>query len=124
MQTEQEQRAEAISKHILKSNSPIENLNQEQLTSLVDKEFDHCGLNYIMVGNFNGYGVHEVRLKLETNGPLHGIDEVTELVNREVKTYLGNLEKECQTYKNLTFSYLRAYQDEQKRKNETNPFSN
>ena len=40
MQTEQEQRAEAISKHILKSNSPIENLNQEQLTSLVDKEFE------------------------------------------------------------------------------------
>ena len=49
MQTEQEQKAKEISVHIIKRNPKIDNLNQEQLASLVNNEFDNYGLNYIIV---------------------------------------------------------------------------
>ena len=71
--------------------------------------------------NFNGYGEYDIRIKLETSGPLKSFDEVTELVNKEVEAYLINLEDTCQAYKRLIYDYLRAYQDEQKRQKEDIP---
>ena len=85
MQTEQEQKAEIIFKHIVETRNnligvdPIEDLSQEQLASLVNEEFDRYGLNYIIVGNFNDVGVSKFPFDLKTNEPLHSIADVEKL---------------------------------------------
>ena len=130
MQTEQERKAQIIFEHIVETHNnligldPIENLIPEDLKALVDDEFNRYGLNYILVGDFNNTGVCKRPFELKTNQTLQSIDEVKDLLNRKVKTYLRELEKECQTYKSLIYEYLRAYQDEENRKKQPNPYSN
>lgn len=105
---------------------PIEDLTPECLEELIDDEFNRCGLNYIMVGDFNQCGVlidpPEFK-ECKTSQTLQSIDEVKDLLNRKVEAYLRELEKTCQTYKQLIYNHLQAYQDEQNRKKQPNPYS-
>lgn len=130
MQTEQEQKAKAkvIFEHIVNTHNklagvkPIEELTQEELTSLIEKEFNRYGLNYIMVGDFIRYGVFIEPPEFKTTQTLQCIDEVKDLLNRTVEAYLSELENRCQTYKKLIYDYLLAYQDTENRKKQPNPF--
>lgn len=120
--------SQEIFKHILDTRSrlfgvdPIENLSQEQLQELVDETFTNGGLNYIMIGNFNSHGSTQINLGLRTRKPFENIDEVTELLNIEVDAYLRNLEQNIKECKATVYEHLRAYQDEQNRKKQDNPF--
>ena len=126
-----EQQAKAIYNHIVKTHNasivgdPIEDLSRDELVTLIDKEFNRYGLNYLIVGNFNGSGNIQFPFnKLRTNEPLQNIDEVKELLNKKVETYLRDLEGTCKKCKAIIFDNLCAYQDKQKRKKEENPFLN
>ena len=128
MRNEQEQ-AQKISDHIIEHrrelltvDTPIEDLNQEELTSLVNEGFDRYGINYIMFGNFNNGGVKNIFLELKTEVRLQSMEQITKLLNRKFETYIKNFEEDCQTCKGLIYECLRAYQDEQKRKKQSNPF--
>lgn len=128
MLTEQEQKAQNIFEHIVQTynsllgKDPIEDLSQEQLVSLVNEEFNRCGFNYLIVRDFNRLGTCSIRFDIETRETLHSIDDVKKLLNREVDSYLKDFEETCQTYKRLIYNYLCAYQDEQNRKKQDNPF--
>ena len=127
-----EQQAQAIYDHIvgdynrpivLGNRKPIEDLNPEELTELVEKEFKQCGFNYIIVGNFNSYGSTKINLQLKTREPLHEIDEVEQILRQELEGYLSTLKRNCKSCKAKIYDLLLAYQDEQKRKKALNPFS-
>ena len=128
MRNEQEQ-AQKISDHIIEHrrelltvDTLIEDLNQEELTSLVNEGFDRYGINYIMLGNFNNGGVKNIFLEFKTEVRLQSMEQVTKLLNRKFETYIKDFEEDCQTCKRLIYECLRAYQDEQNRKKQSNPF--
>lgn len=122
--------ARDISEHIIVRHKslfgvdPIEDLNQEELTSLVDTEFNRCGLNYLMVGNFDGYGTSKIPIELKTRESLQSINDVKELLNIEVDAFLSKLEQKFKECKAMIYDHLRAYQDEQNRNKQDNPYSN
>lgn len=129
-QAKLEQQVQDISQRIMEKRSgdfgtgPIEDLSQDDLVKLVDTEFDRCGLNYVLLGNFDSYGSTEIKLPLKTSGRLQNIDEVREILNSQVERYIRDLEKTCQKCKAIIFNHLRTYQDEQNRKKQKNPYSN
>ena len=126
-------KAEAISEHIVNSRNqsfiktevPIKDLNQEELKTLVEDRFDEYGLNYILVGNYDrNIKDKPINLMLNTSQPVREIAEVQEMLERRLEGYIGSLKRDCESCKAKIYQYLRAYQDEQKRKKEGNPFSN
>ena len=129
-QQEFERKAEAISQHILESRNqftdkPIEELEAEELETLVKEGFDQYALNYILSGNFDGYiESEEVKLTLHTTQVVRHIEEVQEILQRELERYIENLKRDCEKYKAKIYKNIRSRQDEQRRRSEANPFSN
>ena len=129
-QREFEQKAEAISQHILSSRNqfiekPIEKLDPEELGSLVEDGFDEYALNYIIAGNFDRYIEYErIYLTLKTKRPVRRIEEVQKILERQLERYIEDLKRDCEKYKAKIYENIRAYQDAEKRKKEGNPFSN
>ena len=129
-QQEFERKAKAISQHILGSRNhftdkPIEELEPEELQTLVKEGFDKCALNYILSGNFDRYIESEqVNLTLHTTQVVRHIEEVQEVLQHELNRYIENLKRDCERYKAKIYEHIRAHQDEQRRRNESNPFSN
>ena len=129
-QREFERKVEAISQHILGSRNqftdkPIEELEPEELETLVKDGVDEYALNYILSGEFDRYiESEEVKLTLHTTQGVRQIEEVQEILERELERYIENLKRDCERYKAKVYENIRAYQDEQKRKKEGNPFSN
>ena len=129
-QQEFERKAEAISQHILGSRNqftdkPIEELEAEELETLVKEGFDQYALNYILSGNFDRYiESEEVKLTLHTTQVVRHIEEVQEILQRELERYIENLKRDCEKYKAQIYENIRSRQDKQRRRSETNPFSN
>ena len=125
-----EENSQAIFEHIVNTYNrligvdPIEDFSEENLTTFLDKEFDRCGLNYMVLENFDRYGSTLITIKLETNAPFQNTDEVTAALKRSFETYLRQFEDDCRKCKAIIYNRLCAYQDEQKRKKLTNPYSN
>ena len=124
-----ERNAQAIFDHIVSTYNrlmgmdPIEDLSDEDLITFLDTEFDRCGLNYMMLENFDSYGSTSITLNLETNAPFQSPDEVTAALKRSFETYLEQFERDCQKCKAIILESLRAYQDQQNRKKQRNPYS-
>ena len=129
-QREFEKKAKAISDHILKSynstEKPIKDLNPEELEALVKDDFDKYGLSYILSGSFDTHEVEyeKINLTLITKRAIRSIEEVKENLEHQLERYIESLKKECERYKAHIYKNIRAYQDEQRRGNEKNPFSN
>ena len=124
-----EQNAEEIFDHIVSRHNrlmdvdPIEDLSEEELTTFLDKEFDRCGLNYILLRNFDSHGSASIDLILETNTPFQSPDDVKVALKRSFDTYLRQFESDCQKCKAIIFDRLCVYQDQQRRKTQRNPYS-
>ena len=132
---QQEQRefvrkADEISQHILSSRNqftdkPIEELEPEELETLVKEGFDKYALNYILSGSFDKYIEHQqINLTLSTSQPVRHIEEVQEVLQRQLDRYIENLKRDCERYKEKIYENIRTRQDGEKRKKEGNPFSN
>lgn len=126
------EQADAIFQHIVevsqqtfpigKIEEPIVDLEPDELKEFVEQKFKQYGLNYIMVGNFNNHGSTQIELPIKTSSPLQNIEEVKEILMKKVEGYISNLEYTCRKCKAMIYDKLRAYQDEEKRKKQRNPF--
>ena len=129
-QQEFQRKAQEISQHILGSRNhftdkPIEELEPEELETLVKEGFDKYALNYILSGNFNRYiESKRIDLTLSTSHPVRYIEEVQEVLQRQLDRYIEDLKRDCERYKEKIYENIRARQDEQRRRSETNPFPN
>ena len=128
-QSEIKQNAQEIFDHIVSNHNrligvdPIEDLSEEELTTFLDEEFDRCGLNYMLLRNFDSYGSTSITLTLETNTPFQNPDDVKVALKRSFDTYLRQFESDCQKCKAMIFDHFCAYQDQQRRKKQRNPYS-
>lgn len=127
-QREFEQKVEEISQHILSSRNqftdkPIEELEPEELETLVKEGFDKYALNYILSGSFDRYIENgQVKLTLSTSQPVRHVEEVQEVLQHQLDRYIENLKSNCEKYKAKVYENIRARQDEQRRRSEPNPF--
>ena len=130
---ELQRKAQAIAKRcvsrrssqLITSEPPIEDLTEEELKNLVEKEFNDYGLNYILIEDFDRYiRDKQINLKLSTSQPVRDIAEVQEVLESQLEKYIRDLKSDCESCQAKMYEYLRAYQDKQKRKKEGNPFSN
>ena len=130
---ELQRKAQAIAERCMSRDSrislvpetPIEDLTEEELKTLVEKEFNDYGLNYILIENFDRYiKDKQINLNLSTRQPVRDIAEVQKVLESQLENYIRDLKSDCESCKAKMYEYLRAYQDKQKRKKEGNPFSN
>ena len=130
-ESEFEQKAEAISKRIIGrhnqftvTETPIEEMTEEEIKNLVEEGFNDYALNYILVGDFDNYiRDQRIYLNLSTRQPVRHINEVQEVLEYQLEKYISDLQKDCDLCKAKMYEYLCAYQDEQNRKKAGNPFS-
>ena len=132
-ENELQQKAQAIaercvsrhSSQFVASETPIEDLTEEELKILVENGFNDYGLNYILIEDFDRYiRDKQINFNLSTSQPVRDIAEVQKVLEYQLEKYIRALKSDCESCKAKMYEYLRAYQDEQKRQKEDNPFSN
>ena len=107
-----ERKAKAIYDHIMEMRK-ITDLD-EDLIEFVEKEFDKYGLNFMVIGKFNGGGEAKISLNLNAHTPLKSTEELKRCLDASVATYLRELEDDMTVCKNLVYKRLQLYQVKQK----------
>ena len=111
-----ERKAEEFYNYIMQYGTPfmVTSLDAEDLKKFVEREFDKYGLNFMVIGEFTGWGEAKIKLHIKTGTPLKSTEELKKLLDAEVNAYLRELEDDMTACKNWVYKRLQRYQVDQK----------